>query len=319
MLRPVRSTQGIDLSRAGRAASPLRACIGVLAFIACGFAVLFAIGVAPADAAEPNIMRAKKPVVWHEQIADNSRGEVESTPEYVEPAGYYASFEALGGGDGGEEYREECETGNIFESCVGLHKVVRKNTEGELPKGYIKLEHLASESEYEGIRTVVKGRFAWKPDRRRPGPRITELLGLANSAEPDVKHHCKGEPVNCQTGDLVESQTDLQVPALGVPFALERTYNSQAASEGSPADIFGHGWSSSFGDHLEIDSATGEITVVQANGSTVVFFGEVGTAGTFTGPGWGQARLVYTSEGQYKYTLPDQETFTFGSSGRLFE
>jgi RHS repeat-associated protein len=43
----------------------------------------------------------------------------------------------------------------------------------------------------------------------------------------------------------------------------------------------------------------------------------VGTPGEFTAPSWAQAKLVYTEAGTYKYTLPDQETFTFNSSGRL--
>jgi RHS repeat-associated protein len=295
----------------------LRHCAGVLALIACSFAMLLTIGVAPAAATEPTIVHATKPVVWHEQIADNPEGIVKSEPEYVEPPGDYEWFQALGGEDGGEEYVEECKTGNIFEKCVGLHTVIHKNTEGELLKGYIKLEHLASESEYQGKRTVTKGRFAWKPGRRRHGPRRRELLGLANGADPHMPHPCQGDPVDCQTGNLVESQKDIDVPALGVPFALERTYNSQAAVQESPGDIFGHGWSSSFSDHLEINSAEGVVSVVEANGSTVEFFGEVAPSSTFTGPAWSQATLVTTSGGKYEYTLPDQETFTFNSSGRL--
>ena len=123
--------------------------------------------------------------------------------------------------------------------------------------------------------------------------------------------------MECVTGNEVEAQSDISAPALGVPFALERTYNSQEAVSQSSPGLFGYGWSASFTDHLEIDTAAHVVTVVQENGSTDVFFGNIGTPGEFTGPSWAQAKLVYTEAGMYKYTLPDQETFTFNSSGRL--
>jgi YD repeat-containing protein len=53
-----------------------------------------------------------------------------------------------------------------------------------------------------------------------------------------------------------------------------------------------------------------------AEASSPGLFG-YGTPGEFTAPSWAQAKLVYTEAGTYKYTLPDQETFTFNSSGRL--
>jgi RHS repeat-associated protein len=162
--------------------------------------------------------------------------------------------------------------------------------------------------------------FAWKPHRRRHRVRHREHFGLKNPATPNVAHPCKKDPVECVTGNEVEAQTDLSVPALGVPFGLERTYNSQEAVRESSPGLFGYGWRSSFSDHLEFhkepETEAGTITVVQANGSTVVFYGHFEKAGEYTGPSWSEAKLVYSS-GNYEYTLPDQETFTFNSSGRL--
>jgi RHS repeat-associated protein len=162
--------------------------------------------------------------------------------------------------------------------------------------------------------------FAWKPHRRRHRVRHRERFGLTNHATPNVAHPCKKDPVECVTGNEVEAQTDLSVPALGVPFGLERTYNSQEAVRESSPGLFGYGWRSSFSDHLEFhkepEAELGAITVVQANGSTVVFYGHFEKAGEYTGPSWSGAKLVYSS-GNYEYTLPDQETFTFNSSGRL--
>jgi RHS repeat-associated protein len=289
--------------------------VRLLVVVGCGVVGLLGAGVAHAD----EIHYEPHGLTYTEEIADNSAGEREPEKEvsYTLPAGRYAETLWPGGADGAEEYEERCETGNIFDECVGLHKVVKRQYEGELPAGFHKLEHFAFESEYEGIRTVIIGYFAWKPSKRRHRVRHRERFGLKNAAEPNVRHPCKNDPVECVTGNEVEAQTDIGVPALGVPFNLERTYNSQEAASQSSPGLFGYGWSASFTDHLEIDGAAHVVTVIQANGSTDVFFGETGTPGEFTGPPWAQAKLVYTEAGTYKYTLPDQETFTFGGSGRL--
>ena len=148
-------------------------------------------------------------------------------------------------------------------------------------------------------------------------PLPSEEFGAGNPGEPGRTIACAGKPVNCATGNEIDTQTDISVPGRGVPLELSRTYNSQAAvAEGSPGP-FGYGWSSSFSDHLTINTETSTVTVDQANGSTVAFTGSLGTPGPLTAPAWAQSTLVHNSDGTYLYTLPDQEAFHFDSSGRL--
>jgi RHS repeat-associated protein len=148
-----------------------------------------------------------------------------------------------------------------------------------------------------------------------PEPTPEELYARENPAEPHYQRSCSGDPVNCATGNLVESQTDLFVGGRGIPLTFTRTYNAQAAAAGKHGS-FGYGWSSSFSDHLEINSEAKTVTVVQANGSTVTFKG-TGEPGELSAPQWAQAKLVLGSSGAYTYTLPDQETFSFDKEGHL--
>jgi RHS repeat-associated protein len=150
-----------------------------------------------------------------------------------------------------------------------------------------------------------------------PEPKPEELYGPENQAEPNQVRACAGKPVSCATGNEVVSQTDLSVGGRGVPLSVARTYNAQAAvSEASPGP-FGYGWSASFTDHLNINAEAGTATVVQANGSAVVFKGTIGAPGELTAPAWAQAKLVLNGDGTYTYTLPSQQTSHFDSSGRL--
>jgi RHS repeat-associated protein len=151
-----------------------------------------------------------------------------------------------------------------------------------------------------------------------PAPLPEELYGPENPGEPNYAHSCEGKPVNCATGNETVSQTDLSVGGRGVPLAFTRTYNAQAAVAQSTPGLLGYGWSSSFSDHLSISTTEGTTTVsvVQANGSTVTFKGN-GKPGALIAPKWAQAKLVLNEDGSYTYTLPNQESFHFDSSGRL--
>lgn len=154
---------------------------------------------------------------------------------------------------------------------------------------------------------------------RRRGLRHREAFGLNNPAEPDQLRVCEGEPVECATGNEIETQTDLNIPGRGVPLELTRTYNSQAAVAQSEPGPFGYGWSASFGDHLKIGKYGGATTVEQANGSDVVFQGNPNAEVELTASPWVQAKLVpiYNEGWEYKYTLPNQETLRFNANGVL--
>src|SRR5438445_960877 len=86
--------------------------------------------------------------------------------------------------------------------------------------------------------------------------------GGSNPSAPDQPHPTCGKPVSCATGNESESQTDLSVGGRGVGLNLTRTYNSQAAAEGTKG-AFGYGWSNSFSDHLVVEKASKKAILVQ--------------------------------------------------------
>jgi RHS repeat-associated protein len=148
-------------------------------------------------------------------------------------------------------------------------------------------------------------------------PVTSEGYGLGGGGGPGGPERCEtGDPVNCFSGNETESQTDLSVGGRGVPLVLDRTYNSQAAAAGVKGS-FGYGWSSSFSDYLTINATADTVMVNEANGATVAFSGNLAAPGTLLAPIWIQATLLLKSDGSYLYTLPDQESFHFSSTGRL--
>ncbi len=141
-----------------------------------------------------------------------------------------------------------------------------------------------------------------------------ELYGMENEAEPDLNRSCAGDPVNCATGNLIETQTDLSVGGRGPGLNLIRTYNSQLAATQSEHGPFGYGWTGPYSAHLTFNEEAETVTVHQDNGSDVAYALH---EGAYVGAGsWVEATLV--KEGStYIYTLPDQTKLEFNSSGQL--
>jgi RHS repeat-associated protein len=142
----------------------------------------------------------------------------------------------------------------------------------------------------------------------------SEYFGGNDPGDPGQVRACAGDPVDCATGNFSESHTDLSLKGRGLPFALARTYNAQSAAAGANGP-FGSGWSSSFSDHLVINSSAGTIAVVQANGSQVPFLAATGMQ-TPIDP-LTQATLFQNSDGTYTYSLPNQEAEQFSAGGVL--
>jgi RHS repeat-associated protein len=118
-----------------------------------------------------------------------------------------------------------------------------------------------------------------------------------------------------ETGNFTQSESDFAIGGRGVGLSFARTYNSQAAAEGVTGP-FGYGWSSSFSDHVVSEPEGKQVTVVQANGSTVPF--AEGAGGALAAPKWSQDRLTGSISTGYVLTLPDQTVYRFaGGSGRL--
>jgi RHS repeat-associated protein len=145
-------------------------------------------------------------------------------------------------------------------------------------------------------------------------PPEEELFGEENPGAPGLEDPCAGDPVNCATGDLAESQTDISIAGRGPGLRIVRTYNALAAAKAAEAGAWGFGWSGPYSAHLVVNAKEATATVYQDNGSTVIFYksGE-----TYTQGGWDQARLVKEAGGSYIYTLPDQSKLEFSSEGKL--
>ena len=124
-----------------------------------------------------------------------------------------------------------------------------------------------------------------------------------------------GDPVNCATGDLSESQTDLLIEGRGVPLDLTRTYSAQAAAEASSAGAFGYGWTGSFSEHLVVEEEGEAVTLLAGNGSTVPFT-KIGE-GAYSGPTWSQNTLSGSPEAGYTLTTADQTELAFSGAGKL--
>jgi RHS repeat-associated protein len=134
-----------------------------------------------------------------------------------------------------------------------------------------------------------------------------------NPSAPHRPQSKCGDPVNCATGNFYETQTDLAVGGRGVGLDLTRTYNAIAGAEGA-SGVFGHGWSSSFSDHLVVEESTA--TVFHGNGSAVSF--AQSKSGVFTAPEWTQDKLTGSSGAGYSLVMANQLKYQFdGGTGRL--
>jgi RHS repeat-associated protein len=168
------------------------------------------------------------------------------------------------------------------------------------------------ETEFEngGLVRALAGKLEFK--HPRVATSSTQYGGPENPSALGQNRSTCGKPVACATGNEFDTQTDLSVGGRGVGLALTRTYNSQAGAENTKG-AFGYGWSSSFSDHLTIE--TKKATLHQANGSSVPF-SESG--GSFTAPAWSQDKLSGSKEAGYTLTYPDQTQYKFaGEGGRL--
>jgi RHS repeat-associated protein len=142
----------------------------------------------------------------------------------------------------------------------------------------------------------------------------SEGWGPDNPGEGDRKSCKAGDPVDCASGNEVESQTDLTVGGRGPGLQLARTYNSQLAASQSEPGSFGYGWSGSYSAHLELLDEGEEAVVHQDNGSTTAF----ARSGEHWAPAAALVEATLESEGSgYVYTLPSQLKLRFSSMGRL--
>jgi RHS repeat-associated protein len=141
-----------------------------------------------------------------------------------------------------------------------------------------------------------------------------EEFGLNDRSTPHKRNCFSGKPVNCATGNEVETQTDLAVGGRGPGLKLTRTYNSQLAVKQTSPGPFGYGWTGPYSAHLEVNEELGQATVHQDDGSTVRFL----KSGEQWVPSGELVQATLVKEGSnYLYTPSDQTTLHFNSAGQL--
>jgi RHS repeat-associated protein len=142
-----------------------------------------------------------------------------------------------------------------------------------------------------------------------------ESYGLENEGEPYRPRCLNGHPVNCATGNQVETQTDMTVGGRGLGLHLTRTYNSQLAATQSEPGPFGYGWTGPYSAHLVVNEETETATVYQDNGSTVIF--NLTPSKTYIAAAPLVQGTLVKEGSTYIYTLPDQAKLSFNSAGQL--
>ncbi len=153
----------------------------------------------------------------------------------------------------------------------------------------------------------------------RGGPRtcgVGDIRNPSGGCSPPCPKGSKGsnglDPVDCQTGNVFDQNTDFSIPGLGGGLTLTREYNSLSNSIQGP---FGYGWSTPYTMTLGWDPTGTTFQVTQENGSVVDF--EPSSSGTFSPVSNPNVSLVENSDGTYTFTRLNKETFTFNQAGKI--
>ena len=145
-----------------------------------------------------------------------------------------------------------------------------------------------------------------------PGARELPPGGnLSEYCSEGVIRGCSGDPVDDESGAFGESAQDLSIPGRGLGLDWGRSYSSAAASLNGP---LGFGWAGTYIADLSVDQSTGNVTVVQEDGSQVFF---TNNGGAFSAPPRVQATLTLNGDGSYTLVRKGIETLTFSSAGQL--
>ena len=122
---------------------------------------------------------------------------------------------------------------------------------------------------------------------------------------------CQSDPVNAATGSFVHEQADLGLPGRGVPFVLQRSYNSLDTREGR----LGRGWRHNWEVELEIASdGSGDATLITEDGQQLRYDKRID--GTYAGDVGVRAQLTKTADG-YLLVGKDDLRYRFDTAGRL--
>jgi RHS repeat-associated protein len=133
--------------------------------------------------------------------------------------------------------------------------------------------------------------------------------GAGGSTNPTV---FVAEPVNSATGNYFSSHVDLAVRGRGLSFQFTRYYNSLDPYSGP----LGPGWNHTYNILLATNSANGEVTIRQSDGSTILFTPTGG--GNYTAATIGLFdTLKQNGDGSFTLTRKNQVKLTFSPSGQF--
>jgi YD repeat-containing protein len=119
-----------------------------------------------------------------------------------------------------------------------------------------------------------------------------------------------GDPVNMTTGQAIQQQQDVSIPAPGFDLAVVRTYNSLDTRAG----LFGIGWTSNLDVQLEVRESDGIVLARRADGYTPAFYPQTG--GVYQAENGVFDRLEATAAG-FTLTQPDGTRYEFDHQGHL--
>jgi RHS repeat-associated protein len=122
--------------------------------------------------------------------------------------------------------------------------------------------------------------------------------------------------VDCASGDMNDSFTDISVPGPGGGLSVSRTYNSLDAGASAlfSSGLFGPGWSCSFCSNLSTDSS-GDVTITEADGSQAL--ATPNGSGGYDIPGIYDSSLIQNEDGSWTFVRQHGDSYDFNADGQL--
>jgi RHS repeat-associated protein len=146
-------------------------------------------------------------------------------------------------------------------------------------------------------------------------PIYSTAYGSSTSSSHASSHSTSclcGDPVNSASGDFYDTATDISVPARGPGLKLVRTYNDLGVGS---AGLFGNGWTSTYDQHLTLNSVDGSIQITLEDGSQMI--AQPDGSGGFVLPASANSTLALNGDGTYTLTQRQMQLLDFNSTGKL--